>query len=120
GAGEALRIVRIEPSYEILQPEAPARGPAPPPAVSPAPRAFDRTILEALIDSTPDAVLLISGTGTILFANATCTDLLGYKFEELVGQPIELLVPPEVRAGHPARRAAYQPETSRRPMARLP
>src|SRR3954468_10203849 len=91
GANEAGRIVRIEPSYSIqngepqrreAEPE-PARPPELPPPVGLAAgdiltkQLLKNSGLADLVDSSPDALLVISTAGTILFANATCLPLLG-------------------------------------------
>lgn len=62
-----------------------------------------RTILE----SFPDAVLAIDGSGTILFANEALLDLLGYTVRELVGASFELLLAPRDRAAQRTKVLAY-------------
>ena len=47
----------------------------------------------AILESIPDAVLVSDLTGTIVFANAAVTNLLGYRPDELPGTPIARLLP---------------------------
>lgn len=52
--------------------------------------------------------MLISGPdGKIVYANSLSTALFGYERDELLGQPIELLVPPETRTLHGEHRRGY-------------
>ncbi len=64
------------------------------------------SVAEALLDSAPDAMLVVS-QGTIVRANLQATALFGYERAELVGRPIEVLVPESIRAHHPQNTAAY-------------
>lgn len=69
-----------------------------------------------LLESAPDALLILGGDGRISLANAQATTLFGYLREELIGQPIELLVPERFRGNHPAHRMGYFASPNRRPM----
>ncbi len=70
----------------------------------------------ALIDSSPDGVLLVDADGLIQLANPIAETLFGPTEHDLVGSSIDELVPPEFRAAHPRRRAAYTAEPTSRPM----
>lgn len=61
---------------------------------------------EALIDATPDAVLVVDDEGLIRQANAQVTEF-GYRPDELVGQSIDVLLPERLRDAHRAHRADY-------------
>lgn len=61
----------------------------------------------ALIESVPDAVALVGPAGRIVLVNRELTRLFGYTRQELVGQPVELLVPPRLREQHLGHRAAH-------------
>ncbi|HVE27041.1 MAG TPA: PAS domain S-box protein, partial [Sporichthya sp.] len=65
-----------------------------------------------LIEQLPDAVFVVDPSGTIVFVNARGEALFGWSREELLGKPIETLVPPNARQAHPVHRARYfaQPE----------
>jgi formate hydrogenlyase transcriptional activator len=69
-----------------------------------------------LFEFSPDAVLASSREGTITEANARVEMLFGYSRAELLGQPIEILIPERFREGHPKHRADYTKEPRMRPM----
>ncbi|MFA9417198.1 PAS domain-containing sensor histidine kinase [Natrinema sp. HArc-T2] len=71
---------------------------------------------EAICEASPDAILLVDTDGRITYANARVTDLFGYEPPELVGEPIEILVPEAVRDEHVAQRDAYITAPETRPM----
>jgi len=60
-----------------------------------------------LLESAPDGELLVNQEGIILLVNNQLETLTGYARDELVGQPIELLVPDDVRGHHPANRDKF-------------
>ncbi len=64
-------------------------------------------VSSGLLEAAPDAILAVDPDGRIVLVNAQAERLFGYRREELVGQPVELLVPVQVRAGHPEYRARY-------------
>jgi diguanylate cyclase (GGDEF)-like protein/PAS domain S-box-containing protein len=64
----------------------------------------------------PDGVLLCDARGQIVDANRSLEQLTGYSRDELVGQPVELLVPVEARSRHRADRGRYQARPRRRAM----
>jgi PAS domain S-box-containing protein len=72
--------------------------------------------LVELLDAAPDGILLVGKDGRIAFANAAIARLFGYTAEELVGAPIETLVPEGERGRHVADRSAYANAPRRRPM----
>lgn len=69
-----------------------------------------------LLDAGPDAVVIVDAQGTIGFVNAQTQTLFGYQREELVGQPIEALLPERFRAAHPSLLSSYIGEPRVRPM----
>ncbi len=54
----------------------------------------------ALLESAPDAIVIIDSDGRIVLVNAQAERLFGYSREKLLHQPIELLVPADIH-GHP-------------------
>jgi diguanylate cyclase (GGDEF)-like protein/PAS domain S-box-containing protein len=64
----------------------------------------------------PDGVLLCDAVGRIVEANRSLEQLTGYSRDELVGQPVEVLVPAEARSRHRIDRRRYQARPRRRAM----
>jgi diguanylate cyclase (GGDEF)-like protein/PAS domain S-box-containing protein len=60
-----------------------------------------------LLEKMPDGVLVCDAGGRIVFANRWAGRLTGYSRQELLGHPIELLVPGRYRASHRAHRRGY-------------
>ena len=52
-----------------------------------------------LLDAAPDAMIVVSAEGTIQLANVQTEKLFGYTRDELVGKPLELLIPDRFRGG---------------------
>lgn len=69
-------------------------------------------------ESLPDPTLVVDHAGAIIAVNHLAGALLGYESSELVGEPVELLVPDELRAPHHAHRGTYLADPSPRPMGR--
>jgi protein-histidine pros-kinase len=61
-------------------------------------------VVRNLLDTAPDAVI-VSREGRIELVNAATERLFGYTPAQLLGQPVELLLPERYRAQHVARRA---------------
>src|SRR5665213_1852665 len=55
-------------------------------------RLADSTLL-GLLDAVPDAMLAVNEAGLIVLVNAQAERLFGYRREDLIGRPVELLVP---------------------------
>jgi PAS domain S-box-containing protein len=70
----------------------------------------------ALLEAAPDAIVGVAADGTIVVVNAQVTRLFGYERDELLGQPVEVLVPDRVRFAHPRHRAGYLADPHPRPM----
>ncbi len=61
----------------------------------------------ALLESAPDAMVVADPTGLIAFVNAQAERLFGYARTELIGQPVETLIPQRFRHQHVQHRAGY-------------
>lgn len=71
-------------------------------------------LLQQASELAPDGVLIVDSSGQIVYANRSAHALAGV--DELVGTPIDNLVPTDVRARHGRYRAAYNEAPSQRPM----
>ena len=69
-----------------------------------------------MLELAPDATLVVDSNGVIVTANQQAERVFGYPRGDMVGQPIELLVPQRLRAGHVAQRAAYAADPRPRAM----
>jgi protein-histidine pros-kinase len=61
-------------------------------------------------------MVIVNAAGTIVLANNQAVSLFGHSREQLVGQPIETLVPERYRQKHPAHRGGYFHDPRSRPM----
>jgi len=71
----------------------------------------------ALIDASPDGLILVDPNGVITLANPEAAAMFGRSVAELVGSSVDDLVPVEFRRGHARHRAGYAAHPSVRPMA---
>ena len=76
----------------------------------------ERSKFEALLEAAPDGIIIVDRAGLITLVNAQAEQLFGYRREELLGQPIEILVPERFRGGHIGHRESYYSQPRTRPM----
>jgi PAS domain S-box-containing protein len=69
-----------------------------------------------LLESAPDAMVVVDQQGTIQLVNSRTEKLFGYDRVELVGQPVEVLAPKRLRKKHARHREGYYVEHPARPM----
>lgn len=60
-----------------------------------------------LLDSAPDAMVIVGDGGAIVLANKQTESVFGYSQEELIGQPIEILMPERFRHQHAGHRQHF-------------
>src|SRR5262245_54810035 len=70
----------------------------------------------ALLESASEAIVIIDGDGHIILVNAQAEAMFGYPREELIGRPLELLVPERLRDSHARHRRGYVLDPRVRPM----
>jgi two-component system sensor kinase FixL len=69
-----------------------------------------------ILESAPDPIVIVNHGGEIVLVNAETERLFGYQREELLGKPVEILVPERYRAKHPSHRLHYCESQRVRPM----
>jgi PAS domain S-box-containing protein len=68
------------------------------------------------VDAAPAAMLMVDQQGTVVLTNALTEQVLGYTRAEIVGQPLDRLVPPRFRERHADYRNGFFSEPKQRPM----
>jgi PAS domain S-box-containing protein len=71
---------------------------------------------EFIVESAPDAVLRVSADGQIVWINAEAERMFGYSRQELIGQPLEILLPVRLREIYARCREKYLSSPSTRPL----
>jgi len=69
-----------------------------------------------VVEWTPNAMVMVNRHGMIDMVNAQTERVFGYDRVELLGQPVEMLVPERFRGGHPGMRRSFFVEPQSRPM----
>jgi PAS domain S-box-containing protein len=72
--------------------------------------------LRAFAEAVPEGIVLVSQDGKIYIANRRIEEMFGYSRQELVGQGVDILVPPRYRTTHAAQRSRYFAEPGVRAM----
>ena len=80
------------------------------------PRVHASNLFERLFEFSPDAVLVTNLAGSIIATNAQAERMFGYDRQELIGQPVEILIPERFRRIHPQHRSDYTAQPHMRPM----
>jgi PAS domain S-box-containing protein len=115
-------VVSIYPSLEAaaagppVPPPLPLHGPPGSLAGDPAAGAITPAVLWQLVDALGDGLVLTREDGRIALVNRRGAEMFGYQREELIGLPVDALVPPDMRAAHRGYRAVYGRDPRSRPM----
>jgi PAS domain S-box-containing protein len=73
-------------------------------------------LVGSLLEAAPDAIVCVDANGRIAIANAQASAAFGYSRQELIGAPVEMLLPEHARAAHLHHRAAFAADPRSRPM----
>jgi PAS domain S-box-containing protein len=80
----------------------------------------EAAVLEAtfrgLLEAAPDAMIMVNAAGRVVLMNSQTEKLFGYAREELLGRPLDNLVPERFRAAHGGHRRMYFADPKARPM----
>ena len=80
------------------------------PAIAPA-------VLWGLLDALDDGLLLADDDGRLVLVNHRGEEMFGYRRGELIGRPVESLIPADLRAAHLSERVGYQQQPTVKQMA---
>ncbi|MBD9414672.1 PAS domain S-box protein [Pseudomonas sp. PDM16] len=69
-----------------------------------------------VVEASPNAIVLVDSSGKVAMVNRQVELLFGYERSELLGQPVERLLPEQLRAGHAGMRQAFQQAPEQRRM----
>jgi PAS domain S-box-containing protein len=77
---------------------------------------FAEVYFRQVIEGAPNGMVMIDGAGKVVLVNAEVEKLFGYSRDELLGQPIEVLVPERFHSHHSADRKGFMANPAARPM----
>jgi anti-anti-sigma factor len=78
--------------------------------------AITEAVLRNLLDTLADGIVLADDDGVLALVNRRLEHMFGYERGELLGQPVELLIPADLHLAHRSHRAAYARAPRARPM----
>jgi two-component system, sensor histidine kinase PdtaS len=78
---------------------------------------YRNRVFGQIAEAAPNAMVMISEGGRVVMMNTQAEHLFGYKREDVLGQPVEMLIPERFRNRHPALLAAFTASPRSGPMA---
>jgi PAS domain S-box-containing protein len=97
----------------MSEPEAPGHAP---PLIAGEPKHGELEFSARLLDTAPDAIVVVDAAGCLMLVNLQAERLFGYVRQDLIGQHVELLVPERFRAAHVKHRVGFVVSPKVRPM----
>jgi protein-histidine pros-kinase len=76
----------------------------------------DRFAFSRFIDALPDAIVIVDRSGRMVDLNIQTVGLFGYARTELLGEPVDMLLPERLRSRHVGERDRYNQSPHIRPM----
>jgi rsbT co-antagonist protein RsbR len=73
-------------------------------------------LLHRFLDTAAEAIAIVDSQGRVVFFNRRASFLFGWLSDEVIGKPIEILLPDELKERHEAHRAGYMAEPYTRAM----
>lgn len=73
-------------------------------------------LARSALDAAPDAMIILDSSGVIRYANRQVSAIFGYAYDEVIGKPVEQLMPERYRRRHLGHREAYFSSIRARPM----
>jgi PAS domain S-box-containing protein len=70
----------------------------------------------AVVEAAPNGILMVNADGSIAMANRAVAEMLGYEPSDLVGSPVERLIPDHFQQSHVDHRRGYMTDPRTRPM----
>lgn len=104
------------PHVDSLPPENKVHSFVSPNNASPIPTGRSVEQFRALLESAPDAMVIVNHEEKIVLVNSQTEKLFGYARQDLLGQPVETLVPQRFRDRHPKHRMGFLVEPRVPPM----
>ena len=78
--------------------------------------AIDATHIISLFENATEGIILTNGKGDIILANPAAEKMFGYKDDEIIGKPIEILIPDHLRSPHGKHRTEFYHKPQNRSM----
>ena len=77
---------------------------------------IDATHLTSLFENATEGIILTNGSGNIVMVNPAAERVFGYNASELIGKPVEVLLPDNIKSHHQALREEFYEHPSNRVM----
>lgn len=69
-----------------------------------------------VVEAAPNSMIMVNKLGEIILVNSQVEKLFGYTRDELIGKPVEVLIPAKFRENHPSLRKSFMLHPQARPM----